>query len=46
VHTQDMEQAANVIERGAWTVEEVPRKELAVQYGYVTSPQATAAART
>jgi len=26
-------------------VEEVPRKELAVQYGYVTSPQATAAVR-
>jgi hypothetical protein len=45
VHTQDMEQAANVIESGVWKVEEVLRSELTAQYGYVTSPQATAAAR-
>jgi hypothetical protein len=42
VHTQDMEQAANVIESGTWTVEDVLRADLASQHGYITSPQAVA----
>lgn len=43
VHTQDVAQAANQIEAGRWTVEDVAGAELARHYGYVSSPQTHAA---
>ena len=39
VHTQDMENAAAAIEKGLWTVSEVPRSTLPARYGYIPSPQ-------
>ena len=41
VHTQDVALAADAIETGAWTLEEEPRADLEVRYGYVTSPKAS-----
>jgi hypothetical protein len=40
VHTQDVAPAAIRIESGEWTVDEISRKDLPVQYHYVCSPQA------
>jgi hypothetical protein len=42
VHTQDVAQAANLIEAGAWSVEDALRAALPIQYHYVPSPQALA----
>ena len=38
VHTQDMELAAQAVESGRWTVQDVQRGDLAQRYGYVCSP--------
>ena len=40
VHTQDMENAANAIEQGVWTLQEVVRNVLPARFAYVTSPEA------
>ena len=40
VHTQDMLQAADAIERGLWVPQEVLAKDLQTRFGYVRSPQA------
>jgi hypothetical protein len=40
VHTQDMLQAAEAIERGLWVPQEVLAKDLQTRFGYVRSPQA------
>ena len=40
VHTQDMLQAADAIERGLWVLQEVLAKDLQARFGYVRSPQA------
>ena len=40
VHTQDMLQAADAIERGLWVPQEVLVKDLQARFGYVRSPQA------
>ena len=39
VHTQDMNAAADAIERGIWKVEDVQRASLPRRYGYISSPQ-------
>jgi hypothetical protein len=39
VHTQDMLQAADAIERGLWVPQEVLAKDLQSRFGYVRSPQ-------
>ena len=39
VHTQDMLQAADAIERGLWVPQEVLTKDLQTRFGYVRSPQ-------
>ena len=39
VHTQDMSQAADLIEAGVWAPVEAASVELPTLYGYVTSPQ-------
>ena len=39
VHTQDMLQAADAIERGLWVPQEVLAKDLQTRFGYVRSPQ-------
>ena len=39
VHTQDMLQAADAIERGLWVPQEVQVKDLQTRFGYVRSPQ-------
>ena len=39
VHTQDMLQAADAIERGLWVPQEVLVKDLQTRFGYVRSPQ-------
>lgn len=44
VHTQDVAQAAQAVEAGLWTVNEVQLADLPARYGYVTSPQAAAKA--
>ena len=38
VHTQDMLQAADAIERGLWVPQEVLAKDLQMRFGYVRSP--------
>lgn len=38
VHTQDVAQAAEAIEQGLWTVEEVAAGDLAARFGFVRSP--------
>ena len=40
VHTQDMLQAADAIERGLWVPQEVLATDLQTRFGYVRSPQA------
>lgn len=40
VHTLDVEQAADAIEQGIWTPEEVAAAELPQRFGYVCSPAA------
>lgn len=40
VHTQDVAQAAQIIEQGQWTVETVQRSTLPARFGYLTSPAA------
>ena len=40
VHTLDVEQAADAIEQGIWTPEEVPAAELPQRFGYISSPAA------
>ena len=40
VHTQDMLQAADAIERGLWVPQEVLAHDLPKRFGYVRSPQA------
>ncbi len=44
VHTQDMLQAADAIERGLWVPQEVLAKDLQGRFGYVRSPQGVNAA--
>ena len=44
VHTLDMEAAADAVERGAWTVAEVPFETLPQRFGFVRSPAAARAA--
>jgi hypothetical protein len=47
VHTQDIVQASEVVEAGAWTPQEVRSTDLPARFGYITSPareQAQAAA--
>ncbi|MFZ5566972.1 MAG: DUF2946 family protein [Pseudomonadota bacterium] len=39
VHTQDMAQAAELVESGRWEPEEEPQAGLPQRYGYVRSPQ-------
>jgi len=39
VHTQDVGLAAEAIEQGLWTVQNVQRADLATRYGFVPSPQ-------
>ena len=39
VHTQDMLQAAEAIERGLWVPQEVLARDLQGRFGYVRSPQ-------
>ena len=46
VHTQDMLQAAELIEAGLWVPQEVPQRELPQRFGYVKSPQQTHLAAT
>ena len=41
VHTQDMGLAADAIEAGRWTPEEVRAQELPARFGFVPSPEAT-----
>jgi hypothetical protein len=38
VHTQDMLQAANMIETGLWVPQEVAARDLPARFGYVRSP--------
>ena len=40
VHTQDMMNAADAIERGLWVLQDVLVKDLQARFGYVRSPQA------
>ena len=40
VHTQDILQAADLIEAGLWVPQEVPTQELPKRFAYVRSPQA------
>ena len=40
VHTQDMMNAADAIERGLWVPQDVLTKDLQSRFGYVRSPQA------
>ena len=40
VHTQDMLQAADAIERGLWVPQEVLAHDLQKRFAYVRSPQA------
>jgi hypothetical protein len=42
VHTQDVLQAAELIETGLWVPQEVPTKQLPERFAYVRSPQAYA----
>lgn len=44
VHTQDMGAAAQALEAGQWTVQEVLHADLPGRYGYVQSPQSLAQA--
>jgi hypothetical protein len=38
VHTQDMHQAADLIEQGSWLPQEVLRAELPGRFGFVKKP--------
>jgi hypothetical protein len=40
VHTLDVEAAADAIERGTWTVQEMPAAQLPARFGFVRSPEA------
>jgi hypothetical protein len=40
VHTQDMHLAADLIEQGTWTPQELQRAELPARFGFVKSPLA------
>ena len=44
VHTLDVAQAAEAIEQGVWTPQEMPAGELPQRFGYVCSPAALKAA--
>ncbi len=46
VHTQDMWQAAGLIDAGLWVPQEVPTQELPKRFGYVRSPQKAQQMRT
>ncbi len=39
MHTQDMEQAADVVEKGLWVPQEISSVVLPMKFGYVKSPQ-------
>jgi hypothetical protein len=39
VHTQDVAAAAEAIEQGLWTVQDIARATLPTRFGFVTSPQ-------
>jgi hypothetical protein len=39
VHTLDMEQAADAVERKAWHSQELPAHALPARFGFVLSPQ-------
>lgn len=39
VHTMDMEQAADAVQRKAWNPQELPADTLAQRFGFVRSPQ-------
>ena len=39
VHTQDVALAADAVEAGVWTPQDVPASELPQRFGYVPSPQ-------
>ena len=40
IHTQDMLQAADAIERGLWVPQEIQVRDLQKRFGYVRSPEA------
>jgi hypothetical protein len=40
VHTLDMEAAADAIERGDWTTQEIAAADLPARFGFVRSPDA------
>lgn len=42
VHTQDVSNAADAIEKGAWSVEEAEQESFQTRYAYVASPQTLA----
>lgn len=46
VHSQDMHDAAQSIEEGAWTAQAVRSGDLPARHGYVLSPQAAEGGRT
>jgi hypothetical protein len=39
VHTMDMNAAANAVEQGLWTPQDVLAADLPVRYGYISSPE-------
>jgi len=43
LHTQDVVQAADLVEAGLWVPQEVAASELSKRFGYVRSPQQSAA---
>lgn len=44
VHTQDIVQASELVEKGTWKPQDIAAAELPRRFGYVTSPAARAAA--
>jgi hypothetical protein len=45
LHTQDVVQAADLVEAGLWVPQAVPARELPKRFGYVRSPQQSAVAQ-
>jgi hypothetical protein len=45
LHTQDVVQAADLVEAGLWVPQAVPARELPDRFGYVRSPQQSAVAQ-
>lgn len=45
VHTQDVAAAADAIEQGLWTVQDVERAQLPARFGYVSSPEQSQATK-